>query len=205
MTRLLYATTNQGKLKEMRRLAAAQGVALLSPTDLGLNIEVVEDGTTLYENAIKKAECYFPYVESDIAIIGDDTGVEIIALNGEPGIYVRRWKDHEHELSDEEVIDYCMSRMQAVPQGSRQARFHTVLAVAQQGQDTKIFDGYLDGEITNTPLVEREHGFPFWSIFYLPQLGKMLGELQQDKNYNQANFPTHRELAMKAALAALNL
>lgn len=205
MTKLLYATTNPGKLKEMRRLASAQGLELLSPTDLGLNIEVVEDGTTLYENAIKKAESYLPYVESDIAVIGDDTGVEIAALNGEPGIYVRRWVDHIHEMTDEEIIDYCVTRMKDVPVGSRQAQFHTVLAVSQKGKPTKTFDGYLEGEIALEPTSLREHGFPFWSIFYIPKWSKMLGEIQTGKVYDKDQFPTHRELAMRALLAALTL
>jgi XTP/dITP diphosphohydrolase len=188
MIKLLYATTNVGKLQEMRRIAKGFGIDLLDPISLGIKVDVEESGKSLSENACKKAEAYLTLVDSDTYIVGDDTGMEIDALGGEPGIYVRRWKDHVHELSDEEVIEYCLQRMAKVPVGERQARFHTSLALAHKGSKTIVFDGYLDGEIALTPLALRDPGMPFHSLFYLRNYDMMLGHIL-------GIYPTHREMA----------
>ncbi|MEI6690266.1 MAG: non-canonical purine NTP pyrophosphatase [bacterium] len=193
MNQVLYATTNPGKFKEMAQVASSFGVKLLSPHDFGLNLKVDEKGSTLKENAKLKAMAYIPHVPEGTIVIGDDTGVEIKALGGEPGIYVRRWVDHNKELTDEEVISYCLKRMQGVLVGQRQAKFHTVLAVAVSGKPIQTFDGYLEGEIAFEPLELRDEGMPFHSIFFLPQYQKMLGHIL-------GVYPTHREKAFEAAM-----
>ena len=128
MMRVLYATTNPGKLFEVGKFLNPFGIELLGPKDLGLSIDVSEEGNTLEENALLKARAYIDE-GIEYPVLADDTGVEIDALGGEPGIHVRRWKDGKTRMSDQEIIDYCIMRMQGIPRGKRTAQFRTVIAV----------------------------------------------------------------------------
>src|SRR3989338_3568720 len=103
---ILYATTNPGKIFEVDRLLKAYGIKMVSPKDLGLDIEV------------------------------EEAGLEIEALNGEPGIHVRRWRDGKTRMTDQETIDYCLYKMKNVPKGKRGARFRTVIALASGGRSS---------------------------------------------------------------------
>ena len=134
-------------------------------------------------------------------MIADDTGVEIDALGGEPGIKVRRWKGYK--MTDEEIIHYCLERMKDVPEGQRGAQFRTVLAIIQNDSPVKYFDGILRGEILTNPLPARREGMPFWPIFYLPNLKMTLGQFHDQPMEFQVANPTHRELAVLSALPYL--
>jgi XTP/dITP diphosphohydrolase len=201
MPKLIYATTNPGKFAEVQKIMAHHGLSIVSPAQLGIELEVDEPGTTLEENARLKAEAYLDLVPSGTIIIGDDTGVEIDALGGEPGIKVRRWKGYK--MSDEEIIEYCLARLAKVPSSQRGAQFRTVLAIAQNGRSIKYFDGILRGKILSAPKPARREGMPFWPIFYLPGLKMTLGEFHSQSIDFQLEHPTHRELAVEAALPYL--
>lgn len=199
---ILYATTNPGKFEEAARHFSAHGYNLSSPEMLGLSRVVEETGQTLEENAILKAEDYLPYVSSDTIVIGDDTGIEIDALGGEPGIKVRRWLGYQ--MTDQEIVDYTLKRLKKVTQQKRTAQFRTVLAIAQKGRATVVVDGVLTGSILTAPIGRKRRGMPFWQIFYIPELKMTLGQFHNKSIEYQLEHPTHREAAIAAALPYLS-
>lgn len=180
------------------------GVELLSPKDVGLILEIEEEGKTLEENAAVKAKEYLLAGFEGI-VMADDTGVEIKALGGEPGIHVRRWKDGKTRMSDQEVIDYCLMRMKGIPRGERTAKFRTVIALGSKGNEIKLFDGVLTGMILEKPIPLRIEGFPFESLFYIQRWKKALGEIHQIAAEQKMEFLTHREKAVLKAIKYLAL
>jgi|SaaInlStandDraft_4_1057021.scaffolds.fasta_scaffold08756_4 XTP/dITP diphosphohydrolase len=209
MKQLVYATTNSGKFQEVKKFLVARGIMIHSPSEFGVEIDVEESGNTLEENATLKAEVFRNALPDECIVIGDDTGVEIDALGGEPGIRVRRWIGET--MTDQEIIDYCIKRMENVPSRARFAQFRTVIAVATKGTSTRTFDGILPGHIVETPTPLKIKGFPFESLFYADEYEMMLGEIHQlptqQRTDNQElitnNILTHRERAITQALSHL--
>ncbi len=198
---ILYATTNPGKFAEAARHFEARGYTISSPEMMGLSRVIEESGNSLEENAILKAEAYLPHISDDTIVIGDDTGIEIDALGGEPGIKVRRWLGHH--MSDQEIVDYTLKRLKKVTLQKRTAHFRTVLAIAQKGRDTITVDGVLSGQILTAPVGRMREGMPFWQIFYIPELKMTLGQFHSKSIEYQLEHPTHREKAIQAAVAYL--
>lgn len=196
---VLYATSNPGKLEEVGRYLRLQGIHLLSPQDVGVSIDVPETGSTLEENAVLKAQAYLVHFPEHI-IMSDDTGCEIEGLGGEPGIFVRRWKDHVTEMTDEEIISYCIERMQDLKGDQRKAQFRTVIAIAEAGKEVKLFDGTLPGRIVEEPIPLRMEGFPFESLLFVDEYNMMLGDMHQLPDDQKLGFLTHRERAVEKAL-----
>lgn len=201
MTDIVYATTNPGKLAMVQNIFIHHHLKLQSLADYNIQVDIDEVGSSLEENAKIKAEAYLKLLPSNSIIIADDTGVEIDALGGEPGIKVRRWKGYK--MTDEEIIEYCLERMKDVPVGERSAQFRTVLAVATHDSPVKYFDGILCGEILLEPQLLRSEGMPFWPIFYIPKLKMSLGEFHAMPIQFQLAHPTHREQAIHNALPHL--
>jgi XTP/dITP diphosphohydrolase len=202
---LLYATTNPGKIAEVRTLLAPHGIDLLAPADLGLDRDVPEPGDTLEANAAAKTRAYLDYFSAeetnDTIVLGDDTGVEIDALGGEPGIHVRRWNGSR--MTDEAIIAYCLERLRGVPMDRRGAQFRTVFAVGVPGGTLEYFDGTLRGLILEEPDPLRIPGFPFESIFFVPGWNRLLGHVHQLPAEDRAGFQTHRARALNNALPRL--
>ena len=193
---LLYATTNPGKLQEVATYLGAE-LPITSPKDLGIELEVEETGETLEENALLKARAYRAKASDEMIVMADDTGLEIDALNGEPGVKVRRWLDGVNDATDDEIIKYCLECMKDVPAGERGAQFRTVIALALPDGEEKLFDGKLRGEIAERELDhEPWKGFPFRGLFYLPEEGKYLGELEDAPDTERL---THRQKAVQKA------
>lgn len=212
--KLLYATTNPGKVWEVGKHVKQFGIVVVTPKDLGLAvIDVPEEGKTLEENAAAKVSAYLKH-GIDIPIIADDTGIEIDALHGEPGIHVRRWKDGKTRMNDQDIIDYCLLQLSGIPTAKRGAQFRTVIALAHpdskglsfpaQGQSLRnsieLFDGVLRGEILERPIPLRVEGFPFESLFYIPEWKLVLGEAHQLPIEKKNKFLSHRERAVMNAL-----
>lgn len=196
---LLYATNNPGKRMELRKLVEVYGLEIIAPDDIGLALDVPEDGDSLEANAAAKARAYLECLgDPDVIVLGDDTGVEIDALGGEPGIHVRRWIGRR--MTDQEILDHCLARMAHVPPGARGAQFRTVFAVGQAGRPIALFDGVLRGEILTEPDPLRIEGFPFESIFYVPEWGMLLGQVYHLPAAQKTRFVTHRERALRHAL-----
>lgn len=203
MISIVYATTNPGKFAEVSKLFSGHNLKIKSAADYNLNIDVPETGTTLEENASLKAETYRDAIPDDVVVMGDDTGVEIDALNGEPGIKVRRWKGYKME--DEEIIDYTLERLKGIPDKKRTAQFRTVIAVAKRGLPTYLFSGILPGMIVTKPHAFREVGLPFQPLFFSTEYNLMLYEVHtlETKEKLAKNIITHRERAVTAALPYL--
>jgi len=201
---LLYATTNPGKVMEVGKYLQSYGIPLVSPPQLGLTMEVEETGQTLEENAMLKVRAYLERAP-DMVVLGDDTGVEIDALSGEPGIHVRRWKDHTTRLSDQEVINYCLERLHNVPSGQRGAQFRTVLALATPDGPIEYFAGILRGIIATDPAPLNIPGFPFETLFYVPEWGQLLGAVHDltIEEKLRPGYLTHRECALQQAIPRL--
>lgn len=199
--KIVYATTNPGKLEEAKRIYAHHGLTVMGLNELGVEQDVEETGNILEENAAIKANAYLKLVPSGTIVVADDTGIEIDALGGEPGIKVRRWLGHK--MTDEEIIEHCLRRMKNIPIGKRQARFRTVLAVTVGDSKIKYFDGILDGEILIEPKSARREGMPFWPLFYVPELKMTLGEFHASPLNFQMSHPTHREKALVATVSYL--
>lgn len=204
MKQLLYATGNPGKYKEVKKHLAQYGIDLKWPKDFDLDLDVKETGSSLEENSTLKAKTYIKALnDPNILVMADDTGVEIDALDGEPGIHVRRWKGHR--MSDQEIIDYCIERMKGVPEGKRGAQFRTVIALGSKTQPIQTFEGILRGRIVKEPIPLKMEGFPFESVFYITEYDMMLGKLHQlpTKKKEVKELHSHRERAIENTLPTI--
>lgn len=186
MKTILIGTTNQGKVNDFKQLLEKEGIKVLSLRDLDDAIEVEETGTTFAENAILKAETFSRHYNQ--IVIADDSGLEIEALNGRPGVYSARYAG-EHK-SDEDNIKKVLSEMEGVPFHARKAAFVCVLALAIPGKETKIFEGKCHGYITEQP--KGTNGFGYDPIFYVPEKGKTMAELSLEEK----NELSHRKKAI---------
>lgn len=204
MKSIVYATTNPGKFSEVQKIFSGYDIPIKSASDYAVDLDIEETGQTLEENAILKAEGYLEHLPEDCIVISDDTGLEIDALGGEPGIKVRRWKGYR--MSDEEIIAYTLERMQGLEEKERTAHFRTVIAVALRGQKTRVFEGRLNGQILLKPLAMRVEGLPYQSLFYVSEYELMLGQLH-DMSVEEKlakNIKTHRERAVESSLPYLS-
>ncbi len=172
MKRIVIATQNKGKAKDFETLLSPLGYEVLTLLDVAQDMDVEETGVTFEENAILKAEAVSKAL--GIPVISDDSGLEIDALNGEPGVYSARYAGAAK--SDDANIDKALEKLGDVPDSERTARFRCVLAVAAPGQKTETFSGSCEGTI----LHERrgDNGFGYDPIFYVPALDKAMAELQ---------------------------
>lgn len=117
---VLYATNNPGKIAEISKFFEFNGIKVVSPKDLKIDLDIPETGNSLEENAILKVKGFLPVCGGRI-VMADDTGLEIDSLGGKPGIHVRRWRDGITRMDDEEIINYCLDQMKYIPieQGER--------------------------------------------------------------------------------------
>ncbi len=171
MMKLLIATTNPGKLAEIRRFLSDLPVELVSLSEAGISDNAEETGATFEENARLKASYYAK--KSGLPTIADDGGFEIDALGGEPGVKSHRWVTSERESSDEELIAYTFERMKDVPEGRRGAQLRLVLALSDpSGTVTETTQDSIRGIVPLKPSAVRHEGFPYRSILFIPELNK---------------------------------
>lgn len=168
--KLLIATTNPGKLAEIKRFLSDLPIELVSLKDEGITDSVEETGSTFEENAILKAKYYSK--KSGLPTIGDDGGFEIDALGGAPGAKSHRWIHHDREDTDEELIAYTFQKMHGVPEGKRGAQLRAVLALILPNGEIHTATAATRGVIPDKPSPERVKGFPYRSILYIPEIGK---------------------------------
>src|SRR5512136_2934031 len=143
MKKLLIATNNKGKLKELRDLLKDTGLELVTPADINLNLEVEEDGATYNENAAKKARAFAQ--ASGLISLADDSGLEVDALDGAPGLHSARYHPSPG-ASDSDRRAYMVENLQDKPRPWT-ARFHATIAIAVPGGDIHILEGNCYGEI----------------------------------------------------------
>ncbi|MDJ0330967.1 XTP/dITP diphosphatase [Planococcus sp. S3-L1] len=171
MKKIVIATQNKGKAKDFEALLAPLGYKVLTLLDVAQDLDVEETGVTFEENAILKAEAVSKVL--GIPVISDDSGLEIDALNGEPGVYSARYAGAAK--SDSANIDKVLEKMSGVPENGRTARFRCVLAVAAPNEKTETFSGSCEGIILSTP--QGNNGFGYDPIFYVPAQRKAMAEL----------------------------
>ncbi len=193
MPKLLLATNNKGKVREYKHMLKDLPFELVSPAEVGINTEVEEIGGSLEENAILKATTLAR--ESQLLTLADDSGLEVDALGGEPGGLSARYAGEG--ASDEDRVNYLLSRLKDVPEGKRSARFRCVIAIATPDGEVELCPGECEGVITLEP--RGEEGFGYDPIFYLPELGKTMAELSLEEK----NGVSHRGRAVREAINLL--
>lgn len=189
---LLIATHNVGKLAELRSLLAAIPYALVSLADVGIHTDVEETGATLEENAALKATAYARL--AGLPTLADDSGLEVDALNGAPGVHSARYAGSG--ATDADRIAKLLANL-ASHQPPWTARFLCVIAIALSDNDVELRDGTCEGVITAQP--RGDNGFGYDPIFLLPQCGKTMAELSDAAK----NRISHRAIAAQKAAQAL--
>jgi XTP/dITP diphosphohydrolase len=189
--KLLIATNNPGKTREFYELLADLGMDLVTPAQIGLDLDVIEDGATYAENATKKALAFA--AASGLVSLADDSGLEVEALNGAPGLYSARYGSPAGtKLPDADRRKYLIRELQAFPRPWL-ARFHATVAIAVPNSQLQITHGFCEGEII--PEERGSGGFGYDPIFLLPELGKTMAELSMDEK----NRLSHRARAVMKA------
>jgi len=193
MPRLLLATNNTGKLREYRSLLGNLDCELVSPAEIGITTEVAETGSTMAENAILKATAFAR--ESNLLTLADDSGLEVDALNGEPGVLSARYAGEG--ASQEDLIDHLLDKLKDVAGEKRGARFRCVIAIATPDGSVKTCSGECPGFITLK--ASGNFGFGYDPVFYLPELKKTMAELTMAEK----NRISHRGRAAAGAIELL--
>jgi XTP/dITP diphosphohydrolase len=191
--KLLLATNNPGKVAEMKALLAGLDLQLLTPADLGLQLDVPEDGRTYAENASKKAVAFAR--AGELVALGDDSGLEVDALDGRPGLHSHRFCPIP-DATDADRRAYLLELLQGKPRPWA-ARFHATVAVAGPSGAVQLAEGECAGEIV--PQERGANGFGYDPIFLIPRLGRTMAELDMDEK----NRLSHRALAVRNAVPLL--
>jgi XTP/dITP diphosphohydrolase len=177
--RVLVATSNAGKLRDFAGAAEAHGISIAAIPNFSSLPPVVEDGATFEANARKKAEAYSLAVPVEL-VLADDSGLEVDALGGAPGVHSARYTNAEPHTLDSNIKDDAnnarvLRELEGVPREKRTARFVCVLAAARDGRTIATFYGAVEGTILDAPC--GHNGFGYDPLFYFPQIGKTLAEL----------------------------
>lgn len=167
--KLVLATANEGKVREFRRALPPTVSPLVSARELGVTDFPEETGTSYAANALTKAA--FVMGRTALPCLADDSGLEVRALGGAPGLYSARFGDRR---SDRERLEYLLEQLRGVPEGDRGARFVCVLGLTTPEGDAHTFEGSCEGVILKEPRGER--GFGYDPVFYSPELGKTFAE-----------------------------
>ncbi len=188
--RLLIATSNPGKFREIRDGLAPLGWTLFSLLDYPFKMPP-EEGSTFEDNAVLKAA--FAAKHSGMPTLADDSGLEVAALGGEPGVYSARYGSKK---TDTERNVYLLERLKGIPPGQRKARFVAVLVIAYPDGYMELYRGETEGEILEAP--RGEWGFGYDPLFYLPEVGKTFAEMTLEE---KAMY-SHRGKALRMLVEA---
>ena len=188
MKKIIFATGNEGKMKEIREILADIDAEVLSLKDAGIHADIVEDGKTFEENAIIKAKAICELTGE--IVLADDSGLEIDYLNGEPGVYSARYmgEDTSYRIKNNNLIQ----RLDGVPDEQRTARFVCVIAAAFPDGTVKTAYGAMEGIIGYKEA--GENGFGYDPIFFLPEYGRTSAEISLEEK----NKISHRGKALRA-------
>ena len=185
--KIIFATSNEGKMKEVRSILEDLGMEVLSMKEAGIRVDVVEDGTTFEENAIIKVTEIAKVCEG--IVLADDSGLEIDYLNKEPGIYSARYmgEDTSYAIKNQNLID----RLEGVADEERTARFVCAIAAAFPDGTVEVTRGTIEGRIGYEE--KGNNGFGYDPIFYVPEYGCTTAELSME----QKNETSHRGKALR--------
>ena len=185
---VVLASKNKHKLVEISKITEKFGIELVLQSDLGIDIDVEETGTTFEENSFIKAEAVMK--ATGLPALADDSGIAVDALNGEPGIYSARY-GFDESLDDWGRLLLLLKNTEHVPDGQRQAQFVCVITMVTPEGQTIQARGEIHGELTREP--RGENGFGYDPIFYYPPFGKTTAEL----NPELKNQVSHRGQALR--------
>lgn len=210
MKKIVFATGNADKMREIREILADTGAEILSMKDAGVDVSVTEDGTTFEENARIKAEAVAAHIHAlspdasdadvpgaDVLVLADDSGLEVDYLNKEPGVYSARYmgEDTSYDIKNQAILD----RLAGVPKEQRTARFVCAIAAVLPGGETKIVRETIEGYIGERPA--GSGGFGYDPIFYVEKYGCSTAELTEEEK----NAISHRGKALRSMKKLLGL
>ena len=187
--KILLASQNPGKLRELQAILHNLPIQLVTPADLGIQLDVAETGSTYAENAALKSEAY-----ADVCgciTLADDSGLEVDALNGAPGLYSARYAP-DPEATDADRRAYLLQNLVGAPRPWT-ARFRATIAITLPGGETHFADGACEGEII--PEERGDGGFGYDPIFFIPEKGCTMAELDE----GEKNKISHRARALEKA------
>ena len=196
---ILIATSNAGKLRDFAAAAQAYGIEARSIPHFSSLPPVIEDGETFLANASKKAACYSPYAPGEL-VIADDSGLEVYALGGRPGVHSARYAADEPQQAEDNTDDEAnnaklIREIQGIPPERRNGRFVCAIAAARDGEILGHFEGTAEGVILDRP--RGTHGFGYDPLFYFPPIGKTFAELSAEEKSRYS----HRGAAFRSLLA----
>lgn len=189
MSKILLASNNKGKLNEIIALLADLDIELVTPAELGLDMEVAEDGQSYAENAARKGLAFAH--AANILTLADDSGLEVDALDGAPGLYSARFSS-KPGATDADRRAYLLLQLSGKPQPWK-ACFRCVIALATPSGELKYTEGVCPGEVI--PEERGSNGFGYDPIFFLPELSRTMAQL----DVNEKNKLSHRARAVIAA------
>jgi len=187
----LLGTTSAGKIRELRELLADLPARIVVPADLGIDLNVVEGETSFVANAILKARAFRR--ASGVLTVAEDSGFEVHALDGEPGVISARWGGTDYLVKNQMIVD----RLVGLPAARRGCRYITVLAIATLDGHIYRRTGTCAGQVAERPA--GDGGFGYDPIFYVPELGRTMAEIPQSE---KGTF-SHRGRAVAKALPLL--
>jgi XTP/dITP diphosphohydrolase len=193
MYSLLLGTNNKGKVEEIRALLDGCGINLLTPAEIGLTLDIPEDGQTYAENASKKAMAFSQ--ASGMAALSDDSGLEVDALEGQPGLHSHRFSLLA-DATDADRRKYLLEKLQGAARPWT-AHFCATVAIALPSGEVHLATGQCEGEII--PKEAGTNGFGYDPIFFIPELGRTMAELKMDEK----NRLSHRARAIRNAIPIL--
>jgi XTP/dITP diphosphohydrolase len=193
MSKLLLATFNPGKIREYRFLLDGLGYQITTLSEEGITKIVIESGSSYQQNARLKAMSYVKL--SQLTTLADDSGLEVDALNSEPGVKSARFAGET--ATDAEKVNFLLAKLKGVPWEKRTARFKCVIVIASQGGQFEVCYGECIGMIAFE--AKGENGFGYDPIFLLPNIGKTMAELP----FEMKNQISHRALASQKARQVL--
>ena len=191
--KLLIATHNKGKLRELTELLGDIPYELVSLGDLGIHHDVDETGSTFEENATLKAETYCEI--AGVMTLADDSGLEVDALGGEPGVRSARYAGPD--ATDADRVEFLLDKLRGTDPHNWSARFRCVIAIAEPGLPTTLHSGSCEGRIVSEP--RGDNGFGYDPIFLFPEVGLTMAELPTERK----NIVSHRAEAAREAARSL--
>ena len=193
--KLLIASNNAHKVREIEEILSGYFDEMVTMREAGLDIDVVEDGMTFRDNAVKKATEILAQSGFDAAL-ADDSGLCVDALNGAPGVFSARYAGEGHDTDANNAL--LMENMRDVPDGERTCRFVCCAALARRGQPVLVAEGKAEGTLLRSPA--GENGFGYDPYFFYPPFGKSFAELSSEEK----NAVSHRRAALDALRKALD-
>ena len=185
--KIVFATGNEGKLKEIKEILADFSVEVVSMKEMNISTDVEENGTTFEENSLIKARAISKL--TGLPALADDSGLEVDYLNGEPGIYSARYLGYDTDY--EYKNNYIINKLKEAKEAERTARFVCVISLVLPDGREFVKKGVMEGQIGYE--IKGENGFGYDPIFYLPKYGKTSAELSSDEK----NKISHRGKALR--------